>query len=237
MTSRIVGSLILLTLSLGVAAEGRTAASSAAVSNVADGLRELAREGQWKELARKAKTVGDRLIRDAVRDPKPFAETATYRALAHLQMGESRDALWHWQAALNFAPDVAIREIEHFPEAAAVLSKSALPSPIQPKRDPSIRPARPTYTVQPASLERTRTGRKPIAFGVQLVVGIDGVPYDPRVIGDVANEWDRVYDALDSLRQWRFSPASTSAGPVEFPTVVNLKLGFGRTPGQKGRPL
>lgn len=232
MTSRIVASLLLVALSLGVAAQGRQADAS-----VAGPLRELAREGQWTGLARGAKAIGNRLIRDAVRDPKPFAEVATYRALAHLRMGDSRDALWHWHAALNFAPDVAVREIEHFPEAAAVLSKSALPSPIQPKRDPSIRPARPTSTVQPASLDRTRTGRRPIAFGVQLVVGIDGAPYNPRVIGDVANEWDRVYDALDSLRQWRFSPASTSTGPVEFPTVVNLKLGFGRAPGGKGRPL
>jgi hypothetical protein len=169
------------------------------------------------------------MARVAHRDPASYSQIATYRALAFHRLGKKREALWYWQVALNLSSETAIPEMAKFPDAAEVFAKTGVPS-VQVKRDPNIRPARPVKTTRPSILTVPDARRAPAAFGVKLIVGVDGVPHSPQVVGDFRYEGDRVYSALEAFREWRFSPATAEGVVVEFPMSISLDVGSHGSP-------
>lgn len=187
-------------------------------------LTRMAARGEWADLSERSAALGKRLARNAHRDPSTYGEIATYRALAHFHLGQTREATWYWQVALNLASDVAIAEMAKHPDAADGFAATGVPS-IQLERDPDVRPARVTKMTRPTILTVSDARRRPAAFGVRLIVGVDGVPHSPQVVGEVRGEGDRVYSALEALREWRFEPATAGGVPVEFVMEINLDLG------------
>jgi hypothetical protein len=187
-------------------------------------LTRMAAAGEWAGLSERSAALGKRLARNAHRDPSTYGEIATYRALAHFHLGQTREATWDWQVALNLASDLAIAEMAKHPDAADGFATTGVPL-IQLDRDPDVRPARVTKMTRPTILTVSDARRRPAAFGVRLIVGVDGVPHSPQVVGEVRDEGDRVYSALEALREWRFEPATAGGVPVEFATSINLDLG------------
>lgn len=213
---------IALTSFLVVAAHGaeRSEASSTLVAN----LEQIAANSEWQELSKVAAAAASRLARSAHPDGNQYGQIAAYRALAHYRLGETQDALWYWQVALNMSSDDAISVMARFPDAAEVFAAIGVPS-IQVKRDPNVKPARPIRTIRPAILTVADSRRQPAAFGVKLIVGTDGVPRSPQLVGEWRNQADRIYSTFEALREWRFAPATIAGKAVEFPMSINLNVG------------
>lgn len=188
-------------------------------------LRELAGSGAWTELAKEAGALGAHLAQNAHRDPVAYGELSTYRALAHFHLDDFADADWNWQVALNFAPEIAERTIIDFSDAAARFAQIGLPSLRGTGGlDPQLRRPEPKKMVRHNQLMRPDRAKIPWGIGVDMVIGVDGVPHSPRVMGLIEFEADRVYSSLEALRQWRFSPAVSAGTPVEFPTTLQVGI-------------
>lgn len=186
----------------------------------------LAGSGAWTELAKQAEALGAHLARNAHRDPVAYGELSTYRALALFHLGDFADADWNWQVALNFAPEIAERTIVDFPDAATRFAQIGLPALRESGGlDPQLRRPEPKKMVRHNQLMRPDRAKLPWGIGVDVVIGVDGVPHSPRVMGLIEFEADRVYSSLEALRQWRFSPAVSAGTPVEAPMRLSVSIG------------
>lgn len=227
---------LMLTLALvSMVVEGTTASERSEVAGAGltgrdrvrlENLKELADSRAWTELATQAGALGAHLARNAHRDPVAYGELATYRALAHFHLGDSADADWNWQVALNFAPEIAETTIIDFPDAAARFAPIGLPELRETGGlDPQLRRPEPKKMVRFNQLMRPDRAKTAWGIGVDLVIGVDGVPHSPRVMGLTDFESDRVYSSLEALRQWRFSPAVSAGTPVEVPLRLQVSTG------------
>lgn len=195
------------------------------VSAEIDALRRVAATREWTELWKQASDAGERLAKSAHASAVPFSRIAVHRAIAQWHLGDDRDALWHWQVALNLSEDHAIDEMARFPDAAARFAAIGLPTAVSVERERGVTLAKPLKTFDVNFLVPRDNEREPLSFVVQLVVGADGVPHSPRVTGETRGEVDRVYSALEALRQWRFTPATRRGVAIESPLPISLTLG------------
>lgn len=193
-------------------------------ASASEELRRLAAAEEWEALAKSASRHGERMAGKRHRDPRDFSEVAAWRALAALKLEEKRDALWHWQAALNLDSDAAALTLEPFPDAALVFGATGLPS-ITLVKDPKIRPAVPRATTRPYFLVPDDPRRPPPPFEVRILVGTDGVPHSPQIVGRLREDGDRAYSALEALRRWRFTPATKDGQKIEVPMSFTTMIG------------
>jgi protein TonB len=59
---------------------------------------------------------------------------------------------------------------------------------------------------------------------VQLTIPTDGIPKDVKVAKGFRSDFDQ--SAIDSVRQWRFQPATKDGKPTEV--TVTLQVAFRR---------
>lgn len=190
-------------------------------------IRALAEDADWLILPDQAQEFADDLATAGHRDPDAFGRAEALRALGHFGQNELVEARWHWQVALNFATESAVEEIFEFPDAAAFFGTIGLPArhPVDPDRDPDVKPAVPKKTVRPNRLAYLTRTRSAVAYGFQFTVGRDGVPHSPLVLGSVDGIADFVYSGLEGMRQWRYKPATLGGSPIEYPQTFNVNLG------------
>ena len=88
---------------------------------------------------------------------------------------------------------------------------------------PPCKPPKPTFTpdpLPPASWEGK--GPKTAITGFDLIVDKKGKVHDPVVIRSGGNDVDK--QATDSVRQWRFTPATCGTEPIETKVHVEVRI-------------
>lgn len=83
----------------------------------------------------------------------------------------------------------------------------------------NFRPAASTYRPNPPYPPQLRQAREQGRVVVWAVVGADGRLYDLTIVHSAGADLDAV--ALDTMRQWRYSPASCKGTPIDVETELN----------------
>jgi protein TonB len=86
--------------------------------------------------------------------------------------------------------------------------------------DTGIHPPRQVFTPEPDYPASARSAKKEGTVLIGLVVGIDGVPHDVRVVSSLDKDLDA--KAIEAVQRWRFKPALKNGEPVEVPIEVEI---------------
>jgi protein TonB len=79
-----------------------------------------------------------------------------------------------------------------------------------------------TYQIEPEFSEKARIEARQGNVGIDLVVGADGLPRDLQIVCSSAP--DRNDNALATLKQWKFAPATKDGVPVASEIVVETSF-------------
>jgi hypothetical protein len=209
------------------------------------------REKNWKAAKKEGRKVAYQIAETAGSGEGAaysLAVASALRAIAAAGMGDTDDAAWHWDVALNLFPDVAKTKVSVYGPEAEELKKHKLRDPgsdiadqlaavrahglgpmfPDPKNESKamtpprvLKNPRPVY---PKALElQGATG----VLVVSMVIYQDGRPRDPVVLDFKGGGPAMKYVALDSLNDWRFEPAKVDGKPVAvfYVLSVNFKAG------------
>jgi len=150
------------------------------------------------------------------------------RAIAEAGMGDERAAVWHWHMAQTLDPRAAGANLSAFGEPGALLQRHLLASPrmescAQEHPKGMVLP-KALRTVEPQFPEGSRLAREKGIVIIDVTVGADGVPREPRLIKPLSGSLS--YSAMDAVRQWTFAPATLDGKPAEttFCLTINFKL-------------
>ena len=110
------------------------------------------------------------------------------------------------------------------PSELVPVSVEAGPSPecksAEPRDPTKNRPPRPVFHPDANYPESSRRSGVEGSVGIRLVVGVDGLPHDLKVVSSVDKDLDA--KALETVQQWRFEPALKDGRPVEWPLAVSI---------------
>jgi len=102
-------------------------------------------------------------------------------------------------------------------------TEAAPPAKQESGQKPPCKPPKPTFTpdpLPPASWERK--GPKTAMTIFDLMVDRKGKVHDPVVIRSGGDDVDK--QALDSVRRWRFIPATCGKEPIEAKARVEVRI-------------
>ena len=100
---------------------------------------------------------------------------------------------------------------------------AAEPTIFKFKMGGSVKPPRPTHTVDP---EYSNAARKAGVQGIVvlwLVVNAEGKPRDIKVVRTLVSDLDQ--EAIEAVSKWKFKPATIDGHPVAV--QVNIEVPFG----------
>jgi TonB family protein len=147
----------------------------------------------------------------------PFATQVAQLAVAEAGQGRDEDALWHWQVALamGWRGDISMygapgQRLERSPRRRAGEAPAGLVVRRQGDGAGPLLPAR-----KLGGNEVTLPGgyrRFPRGIVVELIVDAEGRVRQPVVLASTFSAL--TYAVLDTLRDWRFSPAQSAGEPV-----------------------
>lgn len=150
-----------------------------------------------------------------------MAVVTAFRALAETGLGNSGDGLWFWRTATILYPAFAERDLSVYGESAEWLVSQDFRADFKPPveitdvQPPSV--VESTPAPPPGALRDLETDDVEVA--VEVIIGIDGDPREPRLV-EAPEVPSLVFSVLDTLRQWKFEPATLSATPVAVGQTV-----------------
>ncbi len=160
------------------------------------------------------------------------------RALAAYNIGDERQALWHWQTGLQMFPGLAEVDLKRFGDAFEFLSRNP------PRNGEAIEDANPQQPLEKSEKQVTKPvkkhaplpmfpcaklGSEPLQVVVSAIIDTQGRPTSPRIV-QADGEFSLICASLEAFWKWEFEPATFEGEPV--PVYYNLAINF-RT---KGRP-
>ena len=242
--SRIAILTFLLALTLSTSASGQPLADQ-----WRSGLKEIdqkLRAGQWEAAEKQARTLSYRIAAGAGTGhgaEYSLAVVSAFRAFAAAGLGHQDDAAWHWDVALNIFPDIAKTDVSPYGPAAAELQQRRLRDPTSEKskkegiehlqalgitEGKKVTPPRVLKSPRPdfpkALAAMAATGK----LVVETIIGEDGRVHDPLVLGLGGGGPAMKYVTLDSLRGWKFEPATLEGTPVKVYYVLTINFSFKR---------
>jgi len=157
-------------------------------------------------------------------------------ALAEAGLGRAEDALWHWREALNLTPGVlSAAELAAFGAPGALLAAHPLrrageaPAGLAVRRasEAGVTPPRKVAgeLPDPAAVRGGQPGVPPSAR-IEVVVDAEGRAREPVVVS--GRRADLVVRALESLRGFRFAPATAGGAAVAVLDAVLVEPPSGR---------
>jgi TonB family protein len=159
-----------------------------------------------------------------------FAQSLSRLALAEAGLGQTEDALWHWQTAQNMYPLLfkSADTLASFGAAGELLAANRLrrldepPAglAIQPADAPGFQPARKLQGDVPELSAKLRELSVPKWLRLQAVIDEQGRLRYPVVVSPIPG---MVYEVLAAARDWRFEPARKDGAPVAvlYDLVIN----------------
>jgi TonB family protein len=210
------------------------------------GLREVdekLRAKKWEEAEKQARKMGYAVIREAGTGEGAaysLAVVSAFRAIAEAGLGREEDAAWHWDMALNLFPDISKTKVSPYGPEAVELQARRLrtfePAPAgQQMREVeggkwlaeegaeiiAPKPVKYPYPNFPEGLRQLRT---PGLLTLEIIIGPDGRPRNPVVLGLSGGGPAMKYVALDALREWRFEPAQINGKPATVYYVLRVNF-------------
>jgi TonB family protein len=88
--------------------------------------------------------------------------------------------------------------------------------------DPGMVAPKQLYSPEPEFSEKARIERQQGNVGIDLVVGTDGLPRDPRVACSSAPDLND--NAVAAVKQWKFAPATKDGKPVPVEIVIQVSF-------------
>lgn len=147
-------------------------------------------------------------------------------ALAEEGMGDHSAAIWHWHMAQTIYPKAAETDLSAFGGPGETLKRNILSNPNPPaclhkSEEPLAKVVKPSSPKYP---EGARQFRERGIVIVSLTISADGSVSEPRVVKPLPTPL--TYAALESMRFWKFAPATVDGKSVEsnFCLTVNYKL-------------
>ncbi|MDX1644740.1 MAG: energy transducer TonB [Thermoanaerobaculia bacterium] len=190
--------------------------------------------GRWKKAEKAAAQAADEAARTLwarAEAASLLAELALYRAVAEINLGREREAIWHWQTSLGLWPAIAERPLEGWGEAARLAQHplrraGEMPPGISPVDDLDLlrlEPAELDYGDGPTVDNPTAARRGPHGeIRVEMVVDRDGMLGSPRVLSEAAHPV-LVYAMLDWLGELPpAEPARLDGEPVDALLTVAI---------------
>lgn len=219
-------------------------------------IEELLVGRDWKRAQRKADglldAIVDRLQSGSGAGPL-LASAVAMRAIARSGLGDAESAAWDWHVALSLSTSVQgvdltrfgdagayfrSAEFERFTEKQVERSRESKPPGAAPG-DAGVSEPRSTAPVKVSTPPPTYPRAKRNACVEQpvmlfFVIDTRGRPIAPR-FGDAADPV-LAYSALETIREWRFEPATTDGWPlaIHYLQTVNYKMLFCRDPRAVG---
>jgi TonB family protein len=114
---------------------------------------------------------------------------------------------------LLFMPVAAVLALSAVPIAAPLAAQDAKPKTTQPKV---------LYKVEPQYTEEAKTAKVAGSVLLNLVVDENGNAQDIQVARSLDEGLDQ--NAIQAVRQWRFSPATEDGKPVAFPVKIEVNF-------------
>jgi len=110
------------------------------------------------------------------------------------------------------------------PDESVPLDIEAGPTPVckVPTNTGGTRPPSQVFTPEPEYPSSASLAKKEGYVSIGLVVGIDGVPHDVKVVSSTDKDFDA--NAIAAVQRWRFKPAQKTGEPVEVPIVVSVNF-------------
>lgn len=107
------------------------------------------------------------------------------------------------------------------PDEFVPLDIESGPTPVC-KAPPStaIHPPSQVFAPEPEYPRSASLGKKDGYVSIGLVVGIDGVPHDVKVVSSTDKDFDA--NAIAAVQRWRFKPATKGGQPLEVPIEVQI---------------
>jgi len=156
------------------------------------------------------------------------------RALALSGLGKMEDARWYAELCRSYYPAIGPGTVNPFGDTGAAL-KDALENPTDELFDgahivvpsggsaPGVTP--PAPTVNPSLVDKDAAEQAGVQgqLAVRFIVDQEGRPRYPHLDQGLNNALD--WHAFESLKQWRFTPATKDDGtkvPYLFTAAVNL---------------
>jgi TonB family protein len=89
-------------------------------------------------------------------------------------------------------------------------------------KDADVTPPRPVHEPDPKYTAESRRAGIQGSSWISLIVGTDGVPHDLKVVRKLDDTLDE--RALETVRTWRFKPATKDDRPVEVELVAKIRF-------------
>jgi len=164
---------------------------------------------------------------------------ATLRSVALAGSDNFREAAWDRQVALQLFPLTAEIDLQPFGEVGETVirfpppgSLSSAEKPLSNARDPfalqkvaneEVLPPRKLFSPAPKFPKALRAKGQTVSVVVEMVIDQRGIPRNPK-IADRAGPVPFVFSALDTVKDWRFSPATQGGEPVTV--IYNLTVNY-----------
>ncbi len=182
--------------------------------------------GRFAKAAAEARSELDRALAGDRGPALGLAEALSRLALAEAGLGRADDALWHWGEAENLVPGVlSAEELAAYGPPGALLAVHPLrrageePAGVALRRPPTsgaaaafVPPRRLTGELPSAASIRAKHPGIPPRLAVEVVVDAEGRAREPVVVSGRLP--DLFVQALESLRGFRFAPATENGAPV-----------------------
>ena len=180
-------------------------------------------DADWKLAFREANRLVEGL-RDSVTDSSPgwAARALILRAIANAAMGNNRDALWDYDVAVAFVPQIDQMELPDFPPATQLL-KTSLATREPCRKAPDL--------VVDATLVERKIAPYPSGMEARRVAGFviiepcvdsDGFTMEPRAIKAAPVPF--MLTAFEAVGVWRYEPAMSEGRRV--PHLVEQTVDF-----------
>ena len=146
-----------------------------------------------------------------------LALACALRAAAEAGLGHGDDALWTWRTAAAIDPSALRLDLEGYGDAARRLGETRFReghAAAAAEGETGISAPRPERRSRPRYPRSLAFLGVDIEYGVQVVVGTDGRPREPRLVRRPSYP-GLVHDLLEAVRRWEFTPARRGGEPVE----------------------
>ena len=198
-------------------------------------IRQELDQQEWKKARRGADKLLDNMsakIRTGEGAWNLYARVLMHRALARAGASDMDEAEWDWHMAATFDDEVAWADLAEFELAGDRLEayrrefkgETAGWGPSDPDKakiiDPTVTPPKKRRSPRPNFPWATR-GLKSQTV-VQAIIDVDGRLKMPRLFE--LQQPTQAYAALETVRRWRFKPATQDGKPVSV--YYNLTVNF-----------
>lgn len=160
-----------------------------------------------------------------------MAVACVFRALAEAGLGNEEDARWYWWTARSLFPDITVTDLSPYGVSGAFLRglefrhREGWDEPLVFGRRKGFKPPTVRRRKRPVFPDAARIHQLGGAYAAQVVVDVDGAISGPLILRDVVDP-SLAYAVLETLRGWKFSPATLNGKPVRsvYATTINFRF-------------